>query len=82
VSISLEASLIPVDGNYRAAMLRIEHFIRSLQSVPALDEVSLRSSPVNADSSGSLSGRTFNADGADAPAARFTLSLRYREVLP
>jgi hypothetical protein len=82
VRINLDAALIPFDGNYRAAMLRIERFIQVLQTVPALHDVSLRASPVNADSSSTLSGKTLAPGSADAPTARFSLSLVYRESLP
>jgi hypothetical protein len=82
VVIKLDASLTPFDGNYRAAMQRIERFIHALQAVPHVHDVSLQSSPVNADSTSTLSGKTFGADTLKAPAARFSLSLRYREVGP
>ena len=82
VAVELDASLVPFDGNYRAAMQRIERFIQSLQAVPSLHQVALRSSPVNADSSGTLSGKTFDANAPDTPVARFGLSLRYREARP
>ena len=42
--------------------------------------MSLTSSPVNADSSQTLSGKTYDANPTDAPAARFSLDLEYREV--
>jgi len=80
VRVSLDAGLTPFDGNYRAAMQRIEGFMHTLQAMPGVQDVSLRSSPVNADSSSTLSGKTLNADVADAPAARFSLSLLYREA--
>jgi hypothetical protein len=82
VLIRLDAALTPFDGNYRAAMQRIERFMRALQATPHVHEVSLQSSPVNADSTSSLSGKTFGADPLKAPVARFGLSLRYREVAP
>ena len=77
-TITLDAALTPFDGNYRAAMQHIENFIQTLQAIPALHNVSLKSSPVNADSSQTLSGKTFDANLADAPAARFSLNLEYR----
>ena len=80
--ISLDASLVPFDGNYRAAMQRIERFMHTLQAVPALHDVHLRSSPVNADSASTLSGRTLDAGAGASPAARFSLGLRYREARP
>ena len=81
-SIQIEAALMPFDGNYRAAMQRIEAFMRNLQATPSLHNVSLSSSPVNADSASTLSGKTFGADSAKAPAARFGISLLYREARP
>ncbi|HEY9146053.1 MAG TPA: monoheme cytochrome SoxX [Thiobacillus sp.] len=82
VRVSLDAGLTPFDGNYRAAMQHIEGFMHTLQAMPGVQDVSLRSSPVNTDSSSTLSGKTLNADAADAPAARFSLSLLYREARP
>jgi len=82
VRVDLDASLVPFDGNYRAALQRIEYFIRTLQAIPSLHDVVLRSGPVNADSSSTLSGKTFDAEAPDTPVARFSLSLRYREAKP
>jgi len=82
VRISLDAEVAPFDGNYRAAMQRIEGFMHTLQAMPGVQDVSLRSSPVNADSSSTLSGKTPGADAAGVPAARFSLSLLYREARP
>ena len=79
-SIQLEAALTPFDGNYRAAMQHIEAFMRNLQATPTVHNVSLSSSPVNADSASTLSGKTFEADSGKAPAARFGISLLYREA--
>jgi len=56
--------------------------MHTLQAMPGVQAVTLRSSPVNADSSSTLSGKTLNAEASDAPAARFGLSLRFREVRP
>lgn len=80
--ITLDAALTSFDGNYRAAMQRIEHLMRALQSIPTMHQVTLRTSPVNADSSSTLSGKTFGPDSAQAPAARFSISLIYREARP
>ena len=82
VKVNIDASLAPFDGNYRAAMQRIERFMSRLQAVPTVFEVSLSNSPVNADSSNTLSGKTFDPDTAEAPAVRFSLSLIYREARP
>jgi hypothetical protein len=81
-TIKIDAAVTPFDGNYRAAMQHIESFIHVLQSIPAVQKVSLRTSPVNADSSHTLSGKTFDANPADAPAAHFSLDLEYREARP
>ena len=82
VNVNIDASLATFDGNYRAAMQRIERFMSRLQAVPTVFEVRLRSSPVNADSSSTLSGKTFGPDTAEAPVVRFGLSLTYREAQP
>ena len=67
-------------------MQRIERFMNILQALPAVQDVSLRSSPVNADSSSTLSGKTFDANlaepQAEAASARFSLSLVCREAKP
>jgi hypothetical protein len=78
--VEVEAALVPFDGNYRAAMQRIEHFMRTLRSGRAVEGVSLVSSPVNADSSGTLSGKTVEGAAANAPVARFSVSISVREV--
>jgi hypothetical protein len=80
VKLTLDAALIPFDGNYRAAMQRIERLVDTLQTVPGLHDVTLRSSPVNADSGSTLSGKTYGADSTKAPAAQFSISLTYREA--
>jgi hypothetical protein len=76
--VTLDAALTPFDGNYRAAMQQIEYFMQALQAIPSLHKVSLASSPVNADSSQTLSGKTYDPNLADAPVARFSLDLEYR----
>lgn len=78
----IEATLDPFDGNYRAAMERIENFMQALQEIPSIQDVRLETSPVNADSSSTLSGKTFSAEAANAPAARFKLGLIFRKVQP
>ena len=82
IKVNVDASLAPFDGNYRAAMQRIERFMSRLQAVPGVFEVSLRNSPVNIDSSSALSGKTFGPGTAEAPDVRFGLSLTYREARP
>ncbi|MEW6590071.1 MAG: monoheme cytochrome SoxX [Pseudomonadota bacterium] len=78
----LDAALVGFDGNYRAALARIESFMQSLEAVPALHAVSLRASPVNASSDQALSGRTQAADAAGGQVAAFSLDLRYQETSP
>ncbi|HEX7971215.1 MAG TPA: hypothetical protein VF501_03235, partial [Thiobacillus sp.] len=80
VQVNLDAALTPFDGNYRVAMQRIEHFMRTLQASPAVRSVVLRASPVNAESTRTLSGKMLDADATATPAARFSLSLHYREA--
>jgi hypothetical protein len=82
VSIKLDASLNPFDGNYRAAMQRIEHFIQTLQAVPSLRDARMITSPVNADSGSTLSGKALNADMAQAAVARFSIAMTYQESAP
>jgi hypothetical protein len=87
VTLTLDAALTPFDGNYRAAMQRIHNLMQTLQATPAIHSVSLRSSPVDADSSSTLSGQTLDAALAHNSAARFSLSLTTsarspREVQP
>lgn len=80
--VRLDAMLVPFDGNYRAAMQRIERFMRALEASPHVGQVSLQNSPVNADSGSTLSGRTNGADTLKTDAARFSISLRYHEAAP
>jgi hypothetical protein len=61
-------------------MQRIERLVDTLQTVPGLHDVTLRSSPVNADSGSTLSGKTYGADSTKAPSAQFSISLTYREA--
>jgi hypothetical protein len=82
VRIEIDAALTPFDGNYHAAMQRIERLIRSLEAVPRVHEVSLTNSPVNADSSSTLSGKTLVASPDGEAAARFSLGMVYRETPP
>jgi hypothetical protein len=78
VRITLDAALTPFDGNYRVAMRRINSLMHTLRAMPAIHSVTLASSPVNADSSSSLSGETVDARLAEHSVARFSLSLSYR----
>lgn len=82
VRVTLDAALTSFDGNYRAAMQRIEQLMRTLQTLPTVHDVTLRNSPVNADSTSTLSGKTFGPDSTQAPVARFSVELTYREARP
>ncbi|MBT9568025.1 MAG: monoheme cytochrome SoxX [Thiobacillus sp.] len=79
-AVDLDASLASFDGNYRAAMQRIERFMDRLEAEPDIVEVRLSNSPVDTDSRSTLSGKTFGPETADAPSVEFGLSLRYRET--
>jgi hypothetical protein len=76
--IETDAELSPFDGNYRAAMQRIESFRAQLRAQPGVLDVTLTRSPVNTDSAVALTGNTL--PGNAPPQARFTLKLRYREL--
>ncbi len=76
VALRIDAAITPFDGNYRAAMQRIDAFMQALRSAAGVSDVQLRSSPINADSASSLSGKTFDMRSETAPAARFSIELR------
>ncbi|AAZ96498.1 hypothetical protein Tbd_0545 [Thiobacillus denitrificans ATCC 25259] len=80
IRLDIDAALVPFDGNFRVAMQDIEGFMRALDAVPGVAGVSLVRSPVNADSTGTLAGKTVAGDAASAPAARFSVSARLAEV--
>ncbi|MEW6414858.1 MAG: monoheme cytochrome SoxX [Pseudomonadota bacterium] len=80
--IRLDASLVDFDGNYRAAMQRIERFMQDLAAMPNLRGVRLRVSPVNAGPGGTLTGRIRTPDAASADAVGFSLEFRFRESGP
>jgi hypothetical protein len=63
-------------------MQRIERFMQILRTLPSLQDVRMLTSPVNADSSSTLTGRTLNADTTRAPVARFSIEMTYRESAP
>ncbi|MEW6120729.1 MAG: monoheme cytochrome SoxX [Pseudomonadota bacterium] len=74
----IDAAIAPFDGNYRAAMQRIETFMQTLRLAPGVRDVRLRTSPVNADSASVLAGKRQDAQSPDS-AARFSVELDYRE---
>ncbi|MEW5967593.1 MAG: monoheme cytochrome SoxX [Pseudomonadota bacterium] len=79
-AIQLDAALAGFDGNYRAAMQRIERFMQDLSAMPNLSDVRLRVSPVSADPGGTLAGRTRTPGGTGEQVARFSLEFRFREA--
>ena len=75
VAVRVEAAISPFDGNYRAAMQRIESFMQALRNAPGVGAVKLRTSPINADSANALSGKTFDLRSGAMSAARFSVEL-------
>ncbi|MFN3545256.1 MAG: monoheme cytochrome SoxX [Thiobacillus sp.] len=75
--VRVDGSLTGFDGNYRRALQRIESLMQHLSAVPTLHDVRLRTSPVNADSSATLTGQTRNG-GDPALVAAFSVELTYR----
>ena len=75
-NITLEARLSDFDGNYRAAMSRIDSFVARLAATPGVASVERVSSPVDTAPTATLTGKT---TGETAPeATRFSLSLQVR----
>lgn len=74
--ITLDAQLADFDGNYRAAMQRIDGFVATLASAPGVLSVERVSSPINTASTATLSGQT---TGNTAPGeTRFSVNLQVR----
>jgi hypothetical protein len=74
--ITLDARLAEFDGNYRAAMLRIDSLVDRLAATRGVAAVERVASPVNIAPSATLTGRT---TGDAAPGdTRFTLKLQVR----
>jgi len=74
--ITLEARLSDFDGNYRAAMSRIDRFVARLAATPGVASVERLTSPVDTASTATLTGKT---TGENAPEeTRFSLSLQVR----
>ena len=74
--ITLDARLSDFDGNYRAAMSRIDSLVSRLAATPGVTAVERVTSPVNTASSATLSGKTTGETGPEE--TRFTLSLQVR----
>lgn len=76
--VTLDAHLAEFDGNYRAAMFRIDSFVARLSATPAVASVERVASPVDTKPSATLSGKT---TGELAPEeTRFSLSLQLRKT--
>ena len=74
--VTLDARLADFDGNYRAAMARIDNLVSQLAATPGVATVERVASPVNTAPTATLSGKT---TGEIAPEeTRFTLSLQVR----
>ena len=74
--ITLDARLSDFDGNYRAAMSRIDSLVSRLAATPGITAVERVTSPVNTASSATLSGKTTGETRPEE--TRFTLSLQVR----
>lgn len=80
-TLRIDAALASFDGNYRAAMQRIERFMQTLGRAPSLHQVQLRSSPVDTSPAARLAGKTQIAGTpAAAQAVRFSIDMQYREA--
>jgi len=74
--VTLDGRLADFDGNYRAAMARIDNLVAQLAATPGVTTVERVSSPVNTAPTATLSGKTL---GEIAPEeSHFTLSLQLR----
>ena len=74
--ITLDARLADFDGNYRAAMSRIDSFVARLAATPGVAAVERLSSPVNTAPTATLTGKTTGETKPEE--TRFTLSLQVR----
>ncbi len=72
--ITLDAQLGEFDGNYRAAIARIDTLVSRLAATPGIVAVERVASPVNTAPSATLTGRTTGATAAED--TRFSLRLR------
>lgn len=74
--IRLDAQLSEFDGNYRAALFRIDSFVARLSATPGIASVERVASPVDTKPTATLSGQTTGEPGPEE--TRFTLSLQWR----
>lgn len=81
-TVGVDAALASFDGNYRAAMQRIEAFMQTLGNVPSLHDVRLRTSPVDTNPGARLTGKTQPVGSPALQAPRFSLDMRYRGTAP
>ena len=71
--IDLEARLARFDGNFRAAMARIDSFVAQLAALPGIHSAEKRESPVDTAPTATLRGETLNESQPDA--TRFKLHI-------
>jgi len=74
--ITLDARLADFDGNYRAALSRIDSFVARLAATPGVTAVERVTSPVNTAPTATLTGKTMGETNPDETG--FTLSLQVR----
>ncbi len=74
--ITLDAQLSDFDGNYRAAMSRIDSFVARLAATPGVTAVERLTSPVDTAPTATLTGKTTGETRPEE--TRFTLSLQVR----
>ena len=74
--ITLDARLSDFDGNYRAAMSRIDRFVARLAATPGVITVKRVTSPVNTAPTATLTGKTTGETSPEE--TRFSLSLQVR----
>lgn len=72
-AITLEAHLAQFDGNFRAAMARIDSFVAQLAAQPGVRTVEKRESPVDTAPTATLRGETLGVSKPDA--TRFKLGI-------
>lgn len=78
LAVTLDASLPEFDGNYRAALQRIDTLIQRLSATPGIVSVSLKKSPVNAESNAALTGKATLTGRNEA--AHFSLDIQFRHA--
>ncbi|HEX5675375.1 MAG TPA: hypothetical protein VFX83_08340, partial [Azonexus sp.] len=74
--ITLDARLADFDGNYRAALSRIDSFVARLAATPGVMAVERMTSPVDTAPTATLTGKTTGETSPEE--TRFTLSLQVR----